>query len=75
MQQSIAEEKDLISNNKEFNVKKLEKMDPILCGIIKIMNTAGILRIQAFEFQPMTIYKYELKIIVMRIVLYFLNFC
>lgn len=25
VQQSIAEEKDLISNNKEFNVKKLEK--------------------------------------------------
>lgn len=50
-------------------------MDPILCGIIKSMNTAGIIRIQAFEFQPMNNYKHELKIIGMCIVLYLLNFC
>lgn len=45
VQRSIAKEEELVSNSKEFNFKSLEGMDPILRGIIKSMNTAGLIGI------------------------------
>lgn len=32
----------MVSNNKEFNFKRLEEIDPILHGTIKNVNTAGL---------------------------------
>lgn len=42
VQHSIAKEEELVSNSKEFNSKSLEEIDPILCRMIKSVNTASL---------------------------------